>query len=87
MRKGWRAEDGALIFNGNGRSLCTDKDYGDFEMLVDWKISPNGDSGNLPAAARRKCRFGIRFAKPPHAGSEFWLGAASSTIRKTRPDR
>jgi hypothetical protein len=45
MRKGWRAEDGMLIFNGTGRSLCTAKDYGDFEMYVDWKIGPNGDSG------------------------------------------
>ena len=38
MRKGWRAENGMLIFNGKGRSLCTAKDYGDFEMYVDWKI-------------------------------------------------
>jgi hypothetical protein len=45
MRNGWRAEDGMLIFNGKGRSLCTAKDYGDFEMYVDWKISPDGDSG------------------------------------------
>ena len=45
MRRGWRVEDGALIFNGKGRSLCTVKDYGDFELLVDWKIKPNGDSG------------------------------------------
>jgi hypothetical protein len=45
MRNGWRAENGMLIFNGNGRSLCTAKDYGDFEMYVDWKIGPHGDSG------------------------------------------
>jgi hypothetical protein len=45
MRQGWRAEDGMLIFNGKGRSICTVKDYGDFEMYVDWKIGPDGDSG------------------------------------------
>jgi hypothetical protein len=45
MRKGWRAEKGMLIFNGHGRSLCTAKDYADFEMYVDWKIESNGDSG------------------------------------------
>jgi hypothetical protein len=45
MRKHWRVEDGALVFDGKGRSLCTAKDYGDFEMYVDWKISPKGDSG------------------------------------------
>jgi hypothetical protein len=45
MRQGWRAENGMLIFNGKGRSLCTAKDYGDFEMYVDWKIEADGDSG------------------------------------------
>ncbi len=45
MRDGWHVEDGTLVFNGNGRSLCTAKDYGDFEMYVDWKIGPDGDSG------------------------------------------
>lgn len=45
MCKTWRVEDGVLVFNGKGRSLCTAKDYGDFEMYVDWKILPDGDSG------------------------------------------
>jgi hypothetical protein len=45
MRAHWRVEDGALVFDGKGRNLCTAKDYGDFEMYVDWKISPQGDSG------------------------------------------
>ncbi len=45
MRAHWNVEDGALVFDGKGRSLCTAKDYGDFEMFVDWKIKENGDSG------------------------------------------
>jgi len=45
MRANWKVVDGALVFSGKGRSLCTAKDYGDFEMLVDWKIKENGDSG------------------------------------------
>jgi len=45
MRAHWRVEDGALVFDGKGRSLATAKDYGDFEMWVDWKILPKGDSG------------------------------------------
>jgi len=45
MRANWKVADGALVFSGKGRSLCTAKDYGDFEMLVDWKILKNGDSG------------------------------------------
>jgi hypothetical protein len=45
MREHWKAEDGALVFDGKGDSLCTARDYGDFELLVDWKILPKGDSG------------------------------------------
>jgi len=45
MRAHWKVEDGALVFDGKGHSLCTAKDYGDFEMLVDWKIEKGGDSG------------------------------------------
>lgn len=45
MRDHWKVEDGALMFDGKGQSLCTDKDYGDFEMYVDWKILKDGDSG------------------------------------------
>jgi hypothetical protein len=45
MRKHWKVEDGALVFDGKGRSLVAAKDYGDFEMYVDWKILPHGDSG------------------------------------------
>jgi hypothetical protein len=45
MRAHWRVEDGALVFDGKGRSLATAKDYGDFEMWVTWKILKGGDSG------------------------------------------
>ncbi len=45
MRECWKVVDGVLVFNGKGDSLCTVKDYGDFEMLVDWKIEEAGDSG------------------------------------------
>jgi len=45
MRAHWKAVDGVLVFDGKGKSLSTAKDYGDFELLVDWKIGPGGDSG------------------------------------------
>lgn len=45
MREHWRVEDGTLVFDGKGDSLCTGKDYGDFELMVDWKILKDGDSG------------------------------------------
>ncbi|HEV3167170.1 MAG TPA: DUF1080 domain-containing protein [Isosphaeraceae bacterium] len=41
----WTVKDGALHYDGKGDSLVTAKDYGDFELYVDWKIHPKGDSG------------------------------------------
>lgn len=40
----WRAENGILIFDGKkgGDNLCTIKQYGDFEMYVDWNLDPAG---------------------------------------------
>lgn len=43
--KHWTVENGSIVYDGKNDSLCTIKDYGDFEMLVDWKIEPGGDSG------------------------------------------
>jgi hypothetical protein len=45
MREHWKVKDGVLVFDGKGQNLCTEKDYGDFEFFVDWKIEPEGDSG------------------------------------------
>ncbi|MGE5359693.1 MAG: DUF1080 domain-containing protein, partial [Bacteroidales bacterium] len=45
MRTNWTVRDGAIVFNGSGDNLCTTKDYRDFEMTVDWRITKGGDSG------------------------------------------
>ena len=45
MRAHWKVVDGVLQFDGKGKSLCTAKEYGDFELYVDWKILEGGDSG------------------------------------------
>ena len=41
----WRVEDGELVNDGKEPHLVTDRDFGDFELWVDWKLSPKGDSG------------------------------------------
>ena len=46
--KNWSvdAATGELVSNGHGVHLTTEKAYGDFEFLVDWKLTqPCGDSG------------------------------------------
>lgn len=41
----WTVQEGALHYDGKGQSLQSVKDYGDFELWVDWKIKAGGDSG------------------------------------------
>lgn len=43
MRNDWKVENGLLLFDGTGYdNLCTVKQYGDFEMYVDWMLDPAG---------------------------------------------
>ncbi len=39
------SKEGVLEYDGKGNNLQTAKDYGNFELFVDWKIDPKGDSG------------------------------------------
>ena len=43
--KHWTIRNGILHYDGKGDSLRSAKDYGDFELYVDWKIGKGGDSG------------------------------------------
>ena len=45
MNTGWKADDGLLVFTGEGRNIAAEKEFGDFEMFVDWKITADGDAG------------------------------------------
>ena len=46
MRRDWTVHNGVLVFDGPGYdNLCSEKDYGDFELYVDWRIGDNGDTG------------------------------------------
>jgi len=83
MRAHWKVADGALVFDGKGRSLCTAKDYGDFEMLVDWKILKDGDSGIY---LRGTPQVQIWDTNRPNAevGSG---GLYNNKIHKSKPDK
>jgi hypothetical protein len=42
----WKVANGEIQYDGkSGVSLVTEKDYGNFELLIDWKIESKGDSG------------------------------------------
>jgi len=43
----WQVVEGELVVDSAGAGLVTKKDYGDLELLVDWKIAPGGRGGIL----------------------------------------
>jgi hypothetical protein len=59
----WGVEDGALAWRKDCGDLATKDTFGDFELELEWKISPGGNSGVM---------FGVdeSGAKPWHSGPE-----------------
>jgi hypothetical protein len=45
VKKHWKVKDGEIVNDGHGVYLTTDKDYGDIELRIDYKMYPKGDSG------------------------------------------
>ncbi len=45
IREHWSVRDGALVNDGQGLFLTTERSYGDFELLVDYRTVPLADSG------------------------------------------
>jgi hypothetical protein len=84
MRAHWQAENGEIVFDGHGRSLCTGKDYTDFEMLVDWKIPPHGDSG-IYLRGSPQVQIWDPYTQPTKAGSE--VGSGGLYNNKKNPDK
>ncbi len=44
-RQHWTAKDGELVNDGKGIYLTTDKEFGDIELLIDYKTVAKADSG------------------------------------------
>lgn len=41
----WRVEDGELVNDGHGPYATTEEEFGDIELLIDYKTVPKADSG------------------------------------------
>jgi hypothetical protein len=74
MRAHWKVANGEFVFDGKGRSLCTAKDYANFELLVDWKLPAHGDSG-IYLRGSPQVQIWDPHTKPTKAGSEVGSGA------------
>lgn len=45
IRRHWTVQNGELVNDGQGLYLTTDRFYGDFELLLEYKTVPRADSG------------------------------------------
>jgi len=45
MTKHWSVQNGEFVNDGHGKYATTEKDYGDFEFLIEYKTVPKADSG------------------------------------------
>jgi hypothetical protein len=45
MKKHWSVENGELVNDGNGKYATTEKDYSDFELLLEYRTVAKADSG------------------------------------------
>ncbi|HLT81123.1 MAG TPA: DUF1080 domain-containing protein [Cyclobacteriaceae bacterium] len=73
----WAVEDGTIVCKGEGLgegtegiggSLMTTRQFGNFELSVDWKISPGGNSGILYHVVEDP-----KYSHDYHTGPEFQL--------------
>ena len=74
MRAHWAVENGEIVFDGKGRSLCTANDYADFEMFVNWKIPAHGDSG-IYVRGSPQIQIWDPYTQPAKHGSDVGSGA------------
>ena len=45
MPEGWVVEDGCIHRNGHGGDIITKAQYENFELALEWKVQPGGNSG------------------------------------------
>jgi hypothetical protein len=45
LKQHWKVDNGELVNDGKGVYMTTDKEYGDMEFLIEYKLIPKGDSG------------------------------------------
>jgi 3-keto-disaccharide hydrolase len=80
-REAWGAENGVLYTSGSGGAwLLTEKEYGDFELILEFKVPENGNSG---VALRTPAK-----GDPAYVGMEIQVldddGSAYKTLKPTQ---
>ncbi|HYF01439.1 MAG TPA: DUF1080 domain-containing protein [Planctomycetota bacterium] len=74
MRAHWKAENGELVNDGKGKYATTAKDYGDIELLVEYKTVAKADSGIYLRGVPQ-----VQIWDTTEAGGKWNIGAAKGS--------
>lgn len=87
MRRDWKVENGLLVFDGSGYdNLCTVKQYGDFEMYVDWKLDPAGPEADAGIYLRATPQVQIWDTSRVNVGAQVGSGGLyNNKINESKP--
>jgi hypothetical protein len=82
----WQPKDWTLVYDGKGdakdQTLWTEKQYGDFTMIVDWKLPKDAKTAGGGVFLRGSDKAAVTIALAPAASGQFGPGAP-----KARADR
>lgn len=89
MRKDWKVENGFLVFDGTGYdNLCTEKQYGDFEMYIDWMLDPAGPEADAGIYLRGTPQVQIWDTSRVNVGAEVGSGGLyNNQVNRSTPTK
>lgn len=62
---GWTVKDGELIAAGGGEDIMTEKEFENYQLSIEWKISPGGNSGIIYNVVEDTMKYKTTYATGP----------------------
>lgn len=89
MRRDWIVDDEAIVYVGKGfENICTAKDYGDFELYMDWKLYAEGNEADGGVYLRGTPQVQIWDTARRNVGAQVGSGGLYNNSRnKSTPDK
>ncbi len=87
LKKTWTVENGELVNKGEGAFLATEKDFGDYELLVDYKLTATVDSGIYPKTMPQIQVWDPEDPKQVANGNQKGSGGLWNNVPKDSPGR
>lgn len=85
MQETWSAVNGDLVFSGHGDNIATVKKYGDFELLLDWKLDKNGKEPDAGVYLRGTPQVQIWDISRTNVGAEVGSGGLYNNKNNSKP--